>query len=347
MTITLDNYPYFKVLDQDTYFEFQGEMYPCKNFHTIAREDNMFVFAVLRRSWILIRYEESVDEADVLAKRLFEKSSLKKLSHEYNLMNNGAECFMKFWDKDFITTPVGEDYWLPVVCIFNNYNGTGALRYDFGFQIKDFESNIIFEDLNINLKVNHTIKGKNNIYNNLSSKLDNIEFKSKTDFINRFIKKVKKLINQSLGKSEVFPLVLKFLNADIKEKSKKTTKDIYKNIKKELDSLFDDCDKLNIYNFMKEMSKFIETTTTLSDLKKDDDENDDEENLNDTTIIVNTNPQPLSWQKKLKMQKQLGAFINRIIKEVVEHKDENGELDPLLIKDWIGDKYFKMTKFII
>lgn len=336
--------PFFPVLDQDTFFEFNGRMYPCYNYHTIAREDKpRIVFSVPKRSWVLITYKESVDEAKVLAERLFEKPSLLDLEHEYN-GTDGSVCFMRFWERDFFEDPIGTDVWYPVVCISNSYDRSGALHYDFGFQVKGFDSNIIFEDFNINLKVNHNTKSKEHISDNLETKLNEIKFENKSKFIKKFIKKIKKLIDKGLGKSEVFPLVLKFLEADVKEKSRQTTKDAYIAIKKEIDMIFLGCDKLDIYTFMKEMSGFIETTTTLTKLKEED-KDDDEEDIEEENR--SGKPQLLSYKMRIRMQKKLGVFIDKIIKESIEHKDEDGDIDPILIKDWIGKKYFDMVDYIL
>ncbi|MCR5454649.1 MAG: hypothetical protein K6F33_06655 [Bacteroidales bacterium] len=346
ITDNINSDVFFPVLDRDTFFEFNGQTYPCVNYHTIVRgTDLSLVYSVPRRSWVLITYKESVDAADILAKKLFDKSSLLDVEHEYSV-GDGAECIMKFWEEDYFEAANGFDRWLPQVCISNNYNCTGALLYDFGFQVRGLESNIIFDDLNINLNVKHTSKGKKNIAENLEKKLDAIEFQNKNEFIKKFLKKIKKLMNQSLGAEEIFPLVLKFLDADIKAKSRKTTKDAYVAIRNEIFSIFQRNSKLDLYIFMKEMSYFIETTSTLANLKEEEKDDDEEEEVIGG-VTISFYPNQLSYRMKLKMQKKLGAFVNRIIKEAIEHKDDSGEIDPMLLSDWIGEKYFKMETFLM
>ena len=347
------NNPFFEVACYQAYFSnpiiemgvdkdnnYPTNYYQCPRHQAIVKVDNKSVLSITLKTWMLITNREAVDSADILADKLFDVSHLQCLHSTYNNYRD-VEFNLSYYGNKIFSDSKNFDEWRGFVSITNNYKGSGALRYDFGFAIVNCDDvNIIFDDIDFNVAIRHTREDKINIDSKLANALSSKGFVHRDNYINKFISKIKRLRGISFEEDDILPLFLKFLEVKPTSKPKKTTKQKLLPVLEEVKVKFRNFKSTNLYEYMKQLSKFVYSSQTLRKYdalsKSDNNEDDDEE----TEIEVNYLPtiedkdylpqHTFTPSKIRKYQKRIGDFMNAILKFMSDNSDS-------LVEDYVSE----------
>lgn len=231
------------------------QVYRLPRHYAIVRYDYKYVYQCVTENYELVTNKNAVDWSSTIIKEVFKKESLSDfirtfppqvgLSH-----TNDAVCYIYFSSNDIFFNGIENDQWAMFLVVSNSYDSTVALQYEFGFQIVNTDTRIIFDELSIDIKDAHS-KGIENRLPEIMSKqiiekkLDHPEFVKE-----RFIEKMTVLYNMYIDNKDIFPLAFKLFDMkDNTEIDKNNCKGLIQAIERYL--INETFKRNNAYDFMK------------------------------------------------------------------------------------------------